>query len=148
MCIRFNDDSDVCDVKTTFVAVTSSDLHGADGLLDSFKKALKQIGLTEELIKEKLLGVTTDGEAANTGKNEGLWEKIKAWLGRLILTIWCVWHRSNLAIEDVDDNNELTLWKANITGLATYYRTSGNRTKALNKLSDGKARKFPKHHDI
>ena len=74
---------------------------------------------------------------------------MKEWLKREILTVWCVCHRSDLAMEDMEDSvTELTLWKANITGLATYYRTSGTRTKALNKESNGKAKKNPKHHEI
>ena len=69
MTVRFNDEGDVCDVKTRFIGVTTSDIHGAGGLLDAFKTALHNIGLDEETIMSKLIGVTTDGESANTGKN-------------------------------------------------------------------------------
>ena len=55
-------------VKTVFLGIASSDFEGAEGLLDSFTTCLKSVGVE----KEKLVGVTTDGEKANTGKNAGL----------------------------------------------------------------------------
>lgn len=37
---------------------------------------LKKLGL-EDTSKEKLTGFTTDGESANTGKNSGLWVRLR-----------------------------------------------------------------------
>ena len=39
---------------------------------------------------EKLVGVTTDRESANTGKKGGLWKLLKDHVGRDILTAWCM----------------------------------------------------------
>ena len=46
---------------------------------------------------------------------------------------------------------EFKLWLSNLTGLASYYRTSGKRTKDLAAISDEsneKTLKFLKHHEI
>lgn len=52
--------------------------------------------------KEKLTGLTTDGESANTGKFSGLWVRMQEYLGRDLLCIWCVAHRSDLAMSDLE----------------------------------------------
>ena len=54
---------EVC-VKTVFLGVASSDRGGAAGLLDSLISCLESVNIDTE----KLVGVTTDGESANTGK--------------------------------------------------------------------------------
>ncbi len=52
-------------LKQYFLSISSSDLGGDEGLLDSFTTCIKDIGVETD----KLVGVTTDGENANTGKN-------------------------------------------------------------------------------
>ena len=51
-------------VQTLFLGISSSDKGGAEGLLDAFLTCLQNVGVDTE----KLVGVTTDGENANTGK--------------------------------------------------------------------------------
>jgi len=58
---------------------------------------LNQIGL----LTDDLVGVTTDEEAANTGKNTGLWKLLQDHVGRKLLTVWCTCYRSDLAMESV-----------------------------------------------
>ena len=87
---------EVC-VKTVFLGVASSDKGGAAGLLDSLISCLESVNVDTE----KLVGVTTDGESANTGKKGGLWKLLKDYVGRDILTAWCVCHRSDLALESL-----------------------------------------------
>jgi len=41
---------------------------GAEGLLEASVSALKGVNC------ENLFGITTDGESANTGKKDGLWQ--------------------------------------------------------------------------
>ena len=61
--------------------------------------------------------------------------------------MWCVCHRSDLAMEDVEGNvDELTIWKTNLTGLSSYYRKSGTRTKALKR--NGGSKEFPAHYEV
>ena len=52
-------------VNTLFLGISSSELGGAPGLLDAFVSCLNGI----KVETTKLVGVTTDGENANTGKN-------------------------------------------------------------------------------
>ena len=66
----------------------------------------------------KLVGVTTDGENANTGKNAGLWKLLTDQMGRDILTAWYVCHRSDLAIESVQAAvPELSVWMSAVLAL-------------------------------
>ena len=69
-------------VQTLFLGISSSDKGGAKGLLDAFLTCLQNVGVDTE----KLVGVTTDGENANTGKKGGLWKfKGSCWQGHLAL---------------------------------------------------------------
>ncbi|CAB3977527.1 E3 SUMO- ligase KIAA1586-like isoform X2, partial [Paramuricea clavata] len=135
---------DEVSVKTVFLGIASSDLGGAEGLLDSFTTCIENIGINTA----KLVGVTTDGENANTGKNAGLWKLLQDYIGRDILTIWCVCHRSDLALESVQaEVPELTIWMSNVLAVATFFRTSPRRTKLLHKVEE-KCLSFPKHFDV
>ena len=98
------------------------------------------------LSKLGLYGITTEG--ANTGKEAGLWKKLSDYLERNIFTVWCMAHRSDLAIEDVMRSvGELTIWKTNLKAVSTYFRTSKNRKKELLKIFPT-AREFPRYHDV
>ena len=94
-------------IQTLFLGISSSDKGGAEGLLDSFRTCLENVGMDTE----KLVGVTTDGENANTGKKGGLWKLLWDHVGRDILTAWCICHRSDLALELVQvEVPELSIW--------------------------------------
>ena len=75
-------------------------------------------------------------QIANTGRNARLWELLQNYLGRDILTAWCVCHRSDLALESVQNEvPELSIWMANVIAVSTFFRTSPRRTKLLHKVS-------------
>lgn len=84
-------------VKTLFLLVHSPDENGAKGLLEAVNKSLTTYGAD----CDKLMGITTDGESANTGKNAGLWKLLSDQCGRQVLTFWCCAHRSDLAAESI-----------------------------------------------
>ena len=118
-------------VNTVFLGIASSELGGAEGLLDSFTTCIESIAVETG----KLVGITTDGENANTGKNAGLWKLLQNYLGRDILTVWCVCHRSDLALESVQaEVPELSIWMTNVLAVSTFFRTSARRTKLLHKV--------------
>ena len=97
---------------------------------------------------EKLVGVTTDGENANTGKNGGLWKLLRYPVGRDIFTAWCICHRSDLALESVQaEVLELSIWMTNVLSFVSFFRTSPRRTKLLHQ-ENGKCLKFPKHFEV
>ena len=76
--------SDGC-LKTIFLKMHSPDESGAKGLLEAVNESLLICGDNVD----KLMGITTDGESANTGVNNGLWKLLSDQLKRGILTFWC-----------------------------------------------------------
>lgn len=140
---RYVPADEVC-VKTLFLGVASSDKGGSAGLLDSLVSCLE----TFDVATENLVGVTTDGENANTGKNGGLWKLLKDHVGRDILTAWCICHRSDLALESVQaEVSELPIWMSNVLALVAFFRTSPRRTKLLHQ-EDASCLNFPKHFEV
>jgi hypothetical protein len=120
-------------VNTLFLGISSSDLGGAcsPGLLDAFVSCLSGV----KVETTKLVGVTTDGENANTGKNGCLWKLLREHTGRDILTAWCVCHRSDLALESVQSQvPELSIWMSNVLAVSTFFRASPRRTKLLHQV--------------
>jgi hypothetical protein len=63
--------TDVQEITSVFLGESKADKRGAEGLLDSVIMIFQNLGI-EGLMKEKLTGVTTDGENANTGRKSGL----------------------------------------------------------------------------
>ena len=119
-------------VMTVFLGISTSDLGGAAGLLDAFVSCLNDV----KVETTKLVGVTTDGENTNTGKNGGLWKLLKEHTGREILTAWCVCHRLDLALESVQSQvPELSIWMSNVLAVSTFFRTSPRQTKLLHKVA-------------
>ena len=107
-------------VTSVFVVMHSPEKNGAPGLLEAVNKALDLTGGKDT----KLVGVTTDGESANTGRHGGLWCLLADQVQRGLATFWCAAHRSDLAIESVVSTvPELGIWKSNLLGLARFFRT-------------------------
>ena len=74
-------------VNTVFLGIASSELGGAEGLLDSFKSCVERAAVQTN----NLVGITTDGgENANRGKNTGLWRLLQRYLGKDILSVYMV----------------------------------------------------------
>ena len=60
------------------------ELLGAESML----QALPDLFVSQDMMQvmQEKLGLTTDGEAANTGSKTGFWKKLKNKLGRGFLT--------------------------------------------------------------
>ena len=94
----------------------------------------------------KLVGVTTDGESANTARQGGLRRLLTDQVQRGLVTFWCAGHRSDLAIESVVSTvPEFGKWKSNLLGLVRFFRTP-RRMKMLSAQA-GNVKQFPWHHD-
>lgn len=143
--------SEANEMKSVFLGESKSSLRGAEGLMDSVKIVFENLGLSETA-KDKLTGLTTDGESANTGKNSGLWVRMKEYLGRDLLCVWCVAHRSDLAMLDLESAvNEVQHWKINVKSIATFYRASAVRFEALEQLAGVKSQsvyRFPAYFEV
>ena len=74
------------ELVSVFLGESKADSRGAEGLLESVKICFQNLGI-ENTMKEKLTGLTTDGEAANTGSKTGLWVRIQEYLGRKFVFI-------------------------------------------------------------
>ena len=81
-------------MHVVFLAESHSDKRGSEGLLDAVVLALQKLDL-EDAARQKLVGLTTDGESANTGRKTGLWARKKTYLERDIICFWCAFaHRA------------------------------------------------------
>jgi len=139
------------EIKSVFLGESKSDIRGAEGLLDSIKILFRDLGI-EDIAKENLTGVTTDGENANTGKNGGLWVRLKQYLKKDIFCMLCVAHRSDLVLSDLESTiMEVRHWKTNLKAVATFYRGSALRYGWLEKISDTKQIsicRFPAYFEV
>lgn len=143
VCVR-SIDSSGC-MQSAFLAAVEPERNGAKGLLEAAISAISRA----KIDCKKIAGITTDGESANTGKHGGLWKLLQDHLQKSLITVWCACHRSDLAMEDMENAvPELTLWRSNIVGLATYFRTSKCRTKALAAVEHCNVVAFPSHHEV
>jgi hypothetical protein len=132
------------EVRTAFLSMVSPESNGATGLLEAVSNTLERCGAS----LDKLIGVTTDGEAANTGKSKGLWKLLQDFSGKTLLTFWCAAHRSDLALEEIISTvPELKRWSSECVSVASYFRCSKNKKKMLHSFIPT-AKKFPKYHEV
>lgn len=138
-------------MKNIFLGESHSEKRGAEGLMDAVLTNFKYLGIGE-VAKKKLTGLTTDGESANIGRKSGLWAKLNEYLGRDLLCVWCVAHRSDLAFSDSEASvTEIKHWRTNIKAVASYYRASAVRTDELKKIvaeSGFAFFRFPEHFEV
>ena len=98
--VRFNTPDDPLSVKTRFASAVESTKCGAEGLCFAMTNCFDDMGLSKEYLQSKFVGMSTDGESANTGRESGLWARLEN-VGRSTMNFWCVCHHSDLAMEDV-----------------------------------------------
>ena len=84
MFVRSSKKDDVLSNYVRFISAREVEKRGAAGLFEALVSALESIGLTKQEIKSKCAGITTDGEAANTGRESGLWRRLGQYLGHLL----------------------------------------------------------------
>ena len=124
-------------VTSMFVVMHSPEKNSAPGLLEAVCKALDLTGGKYK----KLVGVTTDGESANTGRQGGLWHLLADQVHRGLETFWCAAHQSDLVTESVVSTiSERGIWKSNLLGLVQFFRMP--RMKML-LAQTGNVKQFP-----
>jgi hypothetical protein len=127
--------------RSYFVSITEPEQRGAYGLLeaitDTFKsKGNGEDGLPEDLLTSKCIGLTTDGESANTGRKAGLWVLLEQHLKKELFLVWCVCHRTDLAYDSLEVFvPEVKHWRQNLTAVCSYFRMSPAKYKALRKIA-------------
>jgi len=96
VCVRYIDFGGC--IQSAFLGVIEPESNGAKGLLEAVLKATDRVGIDYK----KIVGITTDGESANTGKQGGLWKLLQDHWNKSLITVWCTCHRSDLAMEDME----------------------------------------------
>ncbi|KAF5279568.1 hypothetical protein FQA39_LY18281 [Lamprigera yunnana] len=87
-----------------------SEKRGAEHLLEAIKILFEDLNI-DKLAKEKLTGLTTDGENANAGNHSGIWVRMKHYLQRDVLCMWYLAYKSDLVLPDVEMNvTEIKHW--------------------------------------
>lgn len=108
-------------------------------------------------IFKKTCCIVTDGENANTGERNSLWaslDKERLQSGNMLpfIKIWCGVHRSDLAFSSVSKTiPEVHTAIQDAVSLATYFHTSGMRTKEMEELaaSNGfRVMRIPKYFEV
>ncbi|ESN94265.1 hypothetical protein HELRODRAFT_164072 [Helobdella robusta] len=139
------------EMKDSFLGECHSELRGVIGMVDALQKRFQYLEI-EDVIKAKMVGLTTDGENSNTGRHGGLWVKMSEYLGHNMLTFWCIAHRSDLAFESVENVvPEFRHWLTDVKNVATYFRGSSYRQEKLHEIAASlgeTAKHFPRHHEV
>ena len=95
--VRSNSLDSPLEIKTRLLSVKESKQRGAEGLFNVILSSLS--GISEDIIKAKFAGITTDVESANTGRLSGLWARLDQYVGHETFNVWYTCHRSDLAME-------------------------------------------------
>ncbi|XP_037069201.1 uncharacterized protein LOC119090483, partial [Pollicipes pollicipes] len=132
------------ELQNNILSVVEPQGDGTNVLLEAVKTAVEG----RDLPLDKLVGLTTDGESANTGRSSGLWKRPNDVLGRDLISIWCVGHKGDPALESVEKTvSEILHWKTNLCAVITHFRTSKSRNKKLRESSE-KVVTFPQHFEV
>ena len=97
--VRYNSLDSSLEIKTRLLSLRESTQRGAEGLFNVILSSLS--GISEDIIKTKFAGITTDGESAKTGRLSGLWARLEQYVGHETFNVWCTCHRSDLTMEDI-----------------------------------------------
>ena len=77
--VRYNSLDSLLEIKTRLLSMRESTQRGAKGLFNVILSSLS--GISEDIIKKKFAGITTDGKSANTGRLSGLWARLEQYVG-------------------------------------------------------------------
>ncbi|ESN91332.1 hypothetical protein HELRODRAFT_165352 [Helobdella robusta] len=136
------------EMKASFLGECHSELRGVIGMVDALQKRFQYLEI-EDVIKAKMVGLTTDEENSNTGRHGGLWVKMSEYLGHNMLTFWCIAHRSVLAFESVENVvPKFRHWLTDVKNVATYFRGQATDKKTCMKLLQIWVRLLNIFHDI
>ncbi len=137
-CIRF------CMKGQLFVkfAGVSAPLQAdAPGILKCIIESLEGIGLTEDTLKSKLVGLGSDGASVMLGKNNGVASLLRK-IQPALVSVHCMAHRTELSFRDATKN--VGLYDKCITlllGLYLFYKQSYRQRNLLKQCYETYAKK-------
>jgi hypothetical protein len=139
-----------------FIGIGCVTGRGAEGHLNAIKEGAKDtIGF--EAIINNVTHLSTDGEAKNVGRHQGLWslldrERREREIKLPFLKSVCAVHNSSLALKDVCKSvPEIAHLIDKLSGLATYFHTSAMRTAELEAIAKEHGltlRRLPKYFEV
>jgi hypothetical protein len=126
--------------ENVFLGFAEPKSRGAAGYCSAIIEATSFTVSWDDLFP-KITSIVTDGASINVGERSGLWTRLQKLRDNSVdtavrsvplLKIWCTVHRSSLAWKDVCSNvTELKTLLLDLTGIASYFRQSGIRTREL-----------------
>ena len=133
--------------ENVFLGFAEPKCRGAVGYCEALMDAASFTVRWDELFPN-VSSIVTDGASINVGERSGMWTQLQELRNKSIhktvplLKIWCTVHRSSLAWKDACSNvSELQTLLLDLTGLASYFRQSGIRTRELHEVAN--ANGFP-----
>ena len=145
------------DCENVFLGLAEPHERGATGYTGAINSAVLFIMNWEELFP-KVTSIVTDGASINGGKKNGTWTQLQKARDespyRLVplIKVWCSVHKSSSAWKSVCSNvPELHTLITNMTGITSYFRQSGLRTRELRALAEGmglKVYSMPRYFDV
>ena len=125
-----------------FLGFEEPEERGAEGALKAIKNAVEKSVKWDSLFPN-VSSLASDGTNLNSGARSGIWTKLSQ-MHHLqengndvpLLKIWCAVHRSALAWKSVCSSvAEVTNLIRDAAALATYFHSSGVRTRELHKVA-------------
>ncbi|XP_071752885.2 zinc finger protein 862-like [Centroberyx gerrardi] len=120
-----------------FVDIVSLEHAHSQGILDAILVGLRNVGLTEQDLKSRMVGFGCDGASVMMGVHNGVAAKLKQLCPSLV-PIWCVAHRLELsALDSIKSVPLLAELKETLNGVYKHYSHSAKASRELHAL--GKA---------
>lgn len=119
---------------TTMVNMVTLAHANSQGILDAILAGLQEFGVSEEDLKDKLIGFGCDGASVMIGHKNGVAAKLKDKFPALV-TIWCVAHRLELAALDSMKIPAVTELKNILNGVYKHYHNSPKASRELQAVA-------------
>ena len=120
--VRYVKKGKIC---SSFASYVNVDRANAPGILGALDTGLERLGLAQEEIEEKVLGLGSDGASVMLGKKRGVAALLKE-RQPLLQAVHCAAHRLELAFKDTFRKNALHVrCETLLLGLHLFYKRSG-----------------------
>lgn len=105
--------------------------HTGENMFQEFEKVFDAI---EPHWRAKLLGVSSDGDRAMTGKNVGVVTRIERVCDNALMRVWCGLHRLDLVMQDVYTKGMDANFYPQLVSLISYLRRQQNLISDMKKV--------------
>ncbi|KAK5881940.1 hypothetical protein CesoFtcFv8_020577 [Champsocephalus esox] len=117
-----------------FVDIVSLEHAHSQGILDATLVGLRNVGLTEQDLKSRMVGFGCDGASVMMGIHNGVAAKLKQ-MCPSIVPIWCVAHRLELsALDSITSVPLLAELQETLNGVYKHYSHSAKASRELHAL--------------